>query len=48
MYFLNTCKEHIVFTSARGDKGRYSMYMVANITLTEESTDLVLHNMESS
>ena len=43
----NTCKEHIVFTSARGGKGR-SMYMVANITLNEESTDLVLHNMESS
>ena len=47
MYFLNTCKEHIVFTSARGDKG-HSMYMVANITLNEESADLVLHNMESS
>ena len=47
LYFLNTCKEHIVFTSARGGKGR-SMYMVANITLNEESTDLVLHNMESS
>ena len=47
MYFLNTCKEHIVFTSARGGKGR-SMYMVANITLNEESIDLVLHNMESS
>ena len=22
MYFLNTCKEHIEFTSARGGKGR--------------------------
>jgi len=47
LYYLNTLKEHIVFTSARGDKG-HSMYMVANITLNEESTDLVLHNMESS
>ena len=47
LYFLNTLKEHIVFTSARGDKG-HSMYMVANITLNEESADLVLHNMESS
>ena len=47
LYFLNTLKEHIVFTSARGEKG-HSMYMVANITLNEESTDLVLHNMESS
>ena len=47
MYFLNTCKEHIVFTSARGGTG-HSMYMVANITLNEESTNLVLHNMESS
>ena len=47
LYFLNTCKEHIVFTSARGGKG-HSMYIVANITLNEESTNLVLHNMESS
>ena len=53
MYFLNTCKEHIVFTSGRGGKstfgGNYqSMYIVANINLSEETTDLVLHNMESS
>ena len=53
LYFLNTLKEHIVFTSGRGGKstfgGNYqSMYMVANITLNEESTDLVLHNMMSS
>ena len=53
MYFLNTCKEHIVFTSGRGGKstfgGNYqSMYIVANINLSEETTDLVLHNMMSS
>lgn len=47
LYYLNTCKEHIVFTSARGGTG-HSMYMVANINVNEESTDLVLHNMESS
>ena len=64
MYFLNTLKEHIVITSARGgppsggpDNTKnfipgggdlQSMYLVANINLNEESTDLVLHNMESS
>ena len=53
MYFLNTCKEHIVFTRGRGGKstfgGNYqSMYIVANINLSEETTDLVLHNMMSS
>ena len=47
LYYLNTCKEHIVFTSARGGKG-HSMYIVANVNCNEESTDLVLHNMESS
>ena len=47
LYYLNTCKEHIVFTSARGGKAS-SMYVVANINLSEETTDLVLHNMMSS
>ena len=47
LYFLNTCKEHIVFTSGRGGK-QESMFIVANIILTEESTDLILHNMMSS
>ena len=64
LYFLNTLKEHIVITSARGgppsggpDNTKnfipgggdlQSMYIVANINLNEESTDLVLHNMRSS
>ena len=53
MYFLNTCKEHIVFTSGRGGKSSFgaeyvSMYIVANVNLSEETTDLVLHNMMSS
>ena len=53
LYFLNTLKEHIVFTSGRGGKSNFgsdyqSMYMVANVNCNEESTDLVLHNMESS
>lgn len=53
LYFLNTLKEHIVFTSGRGGKSNFgldhqSMYIVANVTLNEESTDLVLHNMSSS
>jgi len=43
LYFLNTCKEHIVFTSKKE-----SMFIVANTILTEESTDLILHNMLSS
>ena len=47
LYFLNTCKEHIVFTSGRGGN-QQSMFIVANLILTEESTDLILHNMESS
>ena len=47
MYFLNTCKEHIVFTSGRGGN-QQSMFIVANLILTEESTDLILHNMRSS
>ena len=64
LYFLNTLKEQIVITSARGgppsggpDNTKnfipgggdlQSMYLVANINLNEESTDLVLHNMRSS
>ncbi len=47
LYFLNTCKEHIVFTSGRGGN-QQSMFIVANLILTEESTDLILHNMRSS
>tara|TARA_B100001245_G_scaffold232630_1_gene215187 strand:- start:66 stop:698 length:633 start_codon:yes stop_codon:yes gene_type:complete len=47
LYFLNTCKEHIVFTSGRGGD-QQSMFIVANVNLTEESTDLILHNMRSS
>jgi hypothetical protein len=64
LYFINTLKEHIVITSARGGPPSggpdytknfipgggdlQSMYIVANINLNEESTDLVLHNMQSS
>ena len=47
LYFLNTCKEHIVFTSGRGGN-QQSMFIVANLILTKESVDLVLHNMRSS
>ena len=43
LYFLNTAKEHIVFTSKQE-----SMFIVANTILTEKSTDLILHNMMSS
>lgn len=43
LYFLNTAKEHIVFTSKQE-----SMFIVANLILTKESVDLVLHNMWSS
>ena len=43
LYFLNTCKEHIVFTTSNE-----SMFIVANILLTEESVDLILHNMHAT
>ena len=43
MYFLNTCKEHAVFTTAA-----QSMFIVANIMLSEESVDLILRNMKST
>lgn len=41
LYFLDTCKEHVVFTS-----GSTSLFLVANIILSEQSVDLVLSNMQ--
>jgi len=40
VYFINTCKEHTVFTVA--DE---SYFIVANIILSEESVEAVLDNM---
>ena len=42
-YFINTCKEHTVFTTL-GE----SMFIVANINLNEDSVDAVLENMAIS
>lgn len=39
-YFINTCKEHTVFTMSKE-----SLFIVANIIINEESIDLVLHNL---
>lgn len=43
VYFLNTCKEHTVFTT-----GMSSMFAVANIILKEESVNAVLNNLSIS
>lgn len=40
VYFLDTCKEHVVFTC-----GETSMFLVANIILNEDSVDAVLNNL---
>ena len=40
VYFINTCKEHTIFTT-----GEYSLFVVANIILSEESVDKVLNNL---
>ena len=40
VYFINTCKEHTIFTT-----GEYSLFVVANIILSEESVDKVLSNL---
>jgi hypothetical protein len=40
VYFLNTCKEHTTFTT-----GPESMFVVANVILSEDSVDAVLKNM---
>ena len=42
VYFLETCKEHTVFTC-----DTESLFVVANIILDEKSVDLVLDNMQS-
>jgi len=39
-YFINTCKEHTLFTMSK-----QSVFIVANITLSESSVDTVLSNM---
>ncbi len=43
LYFLDTCKEHTVFTT-----GMFSLFVVANIIISEESVDTVLKNMRLS
>lgn len=40
VYFINTCKEHTIFTT-----GECSLFVVANIILSEESVDKVLSNL---
>lgn len=39
-YFINTCKEHTIFTM-----GEESLFVVANIVTNEESIDTVLQNL---
>tara|TARA_A100001388_G_C28745962_1_gene489493 strand:- start:1033 stop:1653 length:621 start_codon:yes stop_codon:yes gene_type:complete len=43
VYFINTCKEHTVFTT-----GSQSTFVVANITISDESVNTVLNNLLSS
>lgn len=43
VYFINTCKEHTVFTT-----GSASMFAVANVILSQESIDAVLSNLSVS
>ena len=40
LYFLNTCKEHTVFTTLG-----HTMFMVVNITINEESVKTILENI---
>lgn len=40
VYFINTCKEHTIFTMSGS-----SLFVVANIILSEESVDKVLNNL---
>ena len=40
VYFINTCKEHTVFTT-----GSQSTFVVANITISDESVNTVLNNL---
>ena len=40
VYFIDTCKEHVLFTC-----GATSMFLVANIILNEDSVDAVLKNL---
>lgn len=43
VYFLNTCKVHTVFTTCGP-----SLFAVANVTLSENSVDAVLNNLQKS
>ena len=43
LYFINTCKEHTLFTT-----GNESLFIVANVILNNESVDLVLNNLSIS
>tara|TARA_A100001011_G_scaffold361461_1_gene409591 strand:- start:661 stop:1281 length:621 start_codon:yes stop_codon:yes gene_type:complete len=40
VYFINTCKEHTVFTT-----GSQSTFVVANIIISDESVNTVLNNL---
>lgn len=40
VYFINTCKEHTVFTT-----GNSSMFIVANVIINEKSVNAVLNNL---
>lgn len=40
VYFINTCKEHTIFTMSE-----FSLFVVANIILSEKSVDKVLNNL---
>jgi len=43
LYFINTCKEHTLFTT-----GNESLFIVANVILNDLSVDAVLNNLSIS